>query len=126
MNERKVGFKRLESKLRKSQFGSAIQKKFTQCLNSNAFKNLDKYRNCSIHRRQIYIEEETRLRRGTAGYGSSATGQTVSVIRTLCDDPMALAPRMSQKRRVPDYMKTTRENIMNHIEAILQKTTLTQ
>lgn len=125
LKERKVGFKMLESRLRKKQAGTAIQNKFTQCLNSNAFRNLDKYRNCSTHRRQIYIEEETKTRRGTAGYGSSTTGPVISVIRTLCDNPMDLSPRTSQKRRVPEYMKATRDKIVKQIQGILQKAMLT-
>jgi hypothetical protein len=86
------------------------------------FKNLDRYRNCSTHRRQIYIEEETKQVKGTAGYESSSTGPVITVVRTLCDNPLGLNPKTDQKRKIPDYMVKTRKKILRHIEQVLKET----
>ena len=123
-DEKNVSFDQVNSKLRGNKYKqSAIAKKFAGCVKSNAFKNLDRYRNCSTHRRQIYIEEEVKKVKGTAGYQSSSTGPVVSVVRTLCDDALVLNPKTNQNRRIPDYMIKTRDKILQHIEQILREIT---
>src|SRR5262249_10145789 len=67
--------------------------------NSTRFKNLERYRNCSTHRRQIYIETTTRS--ATPGY--KATGLVLSIVRHLCDDPLATNARTKQKRELLLY-----------------------
>jgi len=122
LKERAVTFKGVKSKLHSRQNASRIQKRFERCFSSKAFKNLDRYRNCSTHRRQIYMKEETKSEKGTAGYKSSTTGTVVTVVRTLCDNPLVLSPRTSQNRRIPKYMAETRDKILRHIELIVKET----
>ena len=122
-DEKNVSFDQVNSKLQGSRYkGSAVAKKFTECVKTNAFKNLDRYRNCSTHRRQIYIEEEIKQLKGTAGYQSSSTRPVVTVVRTLCDDPLVLNPKTNQNRRIPSYMTKTRDKILEHVEQILKET----
>jgi len=122
LKERDVTFKRVKSKLDRSKSGSPIEKRFADCIRSKAFKNLDRYRNCSTHRRQIYMTEETKSVKGTAEYKSSTTGGIVTVVRTLCDNPLKLSPRTTQNRRIPKYMADTRDKILRHIELIVRET----
>jgi len=120
LKERDVSFKQVKSILDTKCSNTQIQKKFSQCMNSNVFKNLDKYRNCSTHRRQICIFEDIREQRITSGYRTTTTGIQDKVIRIICDDPFALSPRTDQKRKIPDYMEDTKEKILTHIERILK------
>lgn len=122
-DEKNVSFDQVNSKLQGNKYKeSAVAKKFAECAKSKAFKNLDRYRNCSTHRRQIYIEEEIKKVKRTAGYQSSSTGPVITVVRTLCDDPLVLNPKTSQNRRIPTYMIKTRDKILQHIEQILKET----
>jgi len=118
--EKEASFKNVENTLRTKLPGKPTQKQCTACNNSRAFKNLYAYRNCSIHRRQIYIKEEAKVVRHTAGYESTTTGPTVSVERTICDNPMQLTPSISQGRRVPKYLVATRNKILRTMTDIVR------
>ncbi len=60
LDEKDVSFKRIEQKLRTTPYmGTRLQQKVSACLRSFAFRNLDKYRNCSTHRRQIFTREHS-------------------------------------------------------------------
>ena len=80
-----------------------------QLFRSNCFKNLDRYRNCSTHRRQIYIRVETKTIEETPGY--SSTGELITVKRLLCDNPLSLNPIVRQERELISYC----ENILNRV-----------
>ena len=121
LNEQEVSFKKIEGHLRSKEKGNRLQVLVTKCRNSRPYRNLDNYRNCSIHRRQIYIEEELRIVRHTPGYESATTtGPTVSVERLLCKDPLSLTPEPDRRRKIPDYLEETREKIRNAIEDIVR------
>lgn len=125
-DEKTVSFNRVNSKLQGNRYvGRPIASKFDTCINSKAFKNLDRYRQCSTHRRQIYISEETRQVRTTAGYQISTTGPLTTVTRILCDNPLVLKPKTEQRRKIPDYMVKTRNKILKYIEQILRETNIT-
>jgi len=119
-----VSFQRVNTKLQGNTYkGSEIAKQSDACCRSYAFKNLDKYRNCSIHRRQIFIKETaTSVSESvTDGYLATSTGPTVAVERILCDDPLYVKPMVEQGRSIPEYMVKTRDNILNHIQDILKE-----
>lgn len=122
LNEKHVGFKAVENDLIQKHNTSNIQKNFTACKKSNSFKNLDAYRNCSTHRRQIYIKEEIKIVKHTAGYRTTTSGPLESVQRLMCDNPLDLAPRTSQQRKIPDYMEDTMNKLIKQIEKILKNT----
>ncbi len=117
LKERKVSFKTIVDHLCQTQNGQDVQKRFSQCARSKAFKNLDAYRNCSVHRRQICIEEE---RRRTSMMGGYSTGPGISVERFLCDNPLDMKPRTKQKRKIPDYMMEIRNKVHKQIENIIK------
>lgn len=121
LDEKEVSFKRVKSKLDNRHRNTRIQQLFDQCSRSRAFKNLDRYRNCSTHRRQIYILEETRLVRHTAGYDdSTTTGPKIQIVRLLCDNPLVLNPKLQQNKSIPGYMEDTLKKTLFYVEEILK------
>jgi len=126
LDEKQVSFKKIASNLQSNHTGSAEDLAFQKCLRSISFKNLDRYRNCSTHRRQIYICTKTQTVEHSTGYQTMTTGDNVTVERILCDNPLDIIPRTSQNRTVPEYMETTQNNIFKHIEKILNCVTAVQ
>jgi len=97
---------------------------FHKCINSRAFKRLDKYRNCALHRRHVYFHEHglANTLRESSGYVESTTVNFVRVARILCDNPYDIKPKIRQKREIPDFMIDMYEKITNHISKILDMT----
>ena len=97
---------------------SPIRHKMERIRKLRFFKNLEKYRNCCLHRRSIYIKRDYAGVEHTAGYDVSSAddvipgstvivkGDTIEVITTrltLCDDPCRLTPRTGQNRELIEY-----------------------
>jgi len=122
LDEKHVSFKYVEKILCQKHSNLKIQKSFTACKKSNPYKNLDDYRNCSIHRRQIYIKEERKTVRHTAGYKTTTAALEENIQRTLCDNPLQLSPRTKQQRKIPDYMEDSKNKLFAHIAKILKET----
>jgi hypothetical protein len=121
-DEKLVSFKSVKKHLENHQNGTAAYKAVDECSKCRAFKNLDRYRNCSTHRRQIYVKEEVKLVRHPAGYQTITTGDNITVERILCDNPLDVTPKTAQQRKIPLYLQTTRNQIFAHIEKILDVT----
>jgi len=126
LDEKRVSFKVIKRHLDNNHNGSPEQTAFNECAKCNAFKNLDRYRNCSTHRRQIYVKEEVKLVRHSDGYQTITTGDNVTVERILCDNPLDVRPKTDQKRRIPQYLQTTRDRVFVIIEQILNNSTAVQ
>jgi hypothetical protein len=125
-DEKEVSFKKVKKRLDGNHAGTPAQRAFNTCSRCNAFKNLDRYRNCSTHRRQIYVIEDIHLVRHPGGYQTITTGDNVTVERILCDNPLDITPRTTQHRQVPGYLQSTRDKIFEQIERILISTTPVQ
>jgi hypothetical protein len=96
--EDKVSFKKVNQILDQNHAGIRIQQLFGTILNSRFFKELEKYRNCSTHRRQIYIQSRTTLISGTPGYTTS--GDLTRIERIICDDPLTLIPTVIKNKEL--------------------------
>lgn len=120
LKERHANFGEVKKVLDSRYGGKDIQKRFSACLNSNAFKNLEAYRNCSTHRRQIYIETKVSRVGVTAGYRASTAGPLETVERMLCDNPLQLNPKTKQKRRIPTYMEEISAKMLDRIQKIVK------
>ena len=48
-------------------------------------------------------------------------GSGKSVTRILCDNPLTHNPKMEQNRKVPDYLKDTKQKIEKFIAEIIKK-----
>ena len=101
IDEDKVSFNQVKKELDRVRSGSNVQQTFSAISRSDHFKNLDKYRNCSTHRRQIYIKVRIVTTTETPGY--SASGVITTVERVLCDDPLNLRPSLAQNRELLRY-----------------------
>ena len=120
ISENAVNIKEVAQQLESKNKGEHIQRMVDACIKSTAFKNLSKYRNCSTHRRDIYTEGITTIVTSTKGYSATATGDVESTVRHICDDPLVLTPRIDQRRKIPDYLEKTRNQIVTRIEVILK------
>lgn len=119
--EKKTSFKGIKEYLDKHHKDTQIQKNFAKCFNSREFKNLDHYRNCSIHRRHIYFEEQLMTTHHQPGYSvTTSTSNTTTVVRTICDNPLDLKPKTKQKRKVPEYLEKNRDKISLYIIKIIK------
>ena len=121
LEEKNVSFRRVKKKLGEPSYKSLpVSCHFAECTNSTAFKNLEKYRNCSTHRRQIYIEEKITQVRGTSGYISSTRPRIPAVERLICDDALTLNPKVLQERRIPEYMERAQARLLQYVDKIVQ------
>jgi len=82
------------------------------------FINLNKYRHCSLHRRQIYIETESHSTKGTKGYNVTFSTFSNFIQRVLCDDPFSINPKIKQKRIVNEYCMDIFNKAINEIKNI--------
>ncbi len=125
LDEKNVSFINVMGKLGGKKYkATKVFKQYSTMSKSYPYKNLDKYRNCSTHRRQIYIEEilSSVKIKGTPGYSTTASTSITTVERFLCDDPLASVPKTNQKRAIPDYMDDTKSKIIKSILAIIKAT----
>jgi hypothetical protein len=111
-DERKVSFRKIKDKLDQNHQATAIQQKFKTISNAIFFKNLEKYRNCSTHRRQIYTECKVITTTVTPGYSTTLPS---SVIIMLCDDPLILNPKVAQNREMISYCSKICDRVKKEI-----------
>lgn len=112
---------------------SPIRHEMEKIQKKNFFRNLEKYRNCCLHRRSIYIKEETHIVTHTAGYDVTQTcnvipGRTsiakgarteVTGRRILCDNPHALPPRTKQNREIVSYCSKSFQDLSASLKQLL-------
>lgn len=95
LEESKVSFSRVRTSLG---VGTPLRGEWDRAVRSHWYKNLDNYRNCSTHRRQIYIEQRVSQVQGTPGY--STTGPVETSKWVICDNPLTLRPTTRQSREL--------------------------
>lgn len=118
LDERQISFKKILNVIKDKNLNLPVNAEFEKIVSSRYFRNLDKYRNCSTHRHQIYIKREQTTISETAGYTSS-TGELPTVLWIICDDPLKLKPSIKQRRDLYDYSKRMYDNIKREIENII-------
>ena len=118
VDENRVSIKRIKSEIDAKLPTHPLHKTLDDLLKSKYFKNLDRYRNCSTHRRQIYLKTTTMLVSETPGY--SSTAKLTSVQRVLCDDPLSLNPSINQNRELINYSRDLLEKVKREIILILK------
>ena len=126
LNERQVDFKQIANKLRRLERGIPLQKAVDNCLRSTAFTNLEDYRHCSTHRRQVYIQTKIHTHTvsivGTPGYyyGSSFTEQQTAE-RFLCSNPWGLSPIIDEERPVFRFCESLIRAIERRLITIINR-----
>jgi len=114
LNEKEVSFDRVKRFFTSNHQGHRIQLLLDKISRKKYFKNLDKFRNCSTHRRQIYIRTITET--GTPGYSTS--GNVLVVRRVICDDPLSLNPKIRQNRELIEYCANMLDKVKSEISRI--------
>lgn len=118
--EREVDVKAVTAQVRQ---GSAIRTALSELLRSEAFTALEEYRNCSIHRRHIFIEVETvtRSSTGSRGYSTVSTEPHTDVNRYLSINPWDLRPRTDKKRPVAEYCEKLLAKLQGRIDKVVNQ-----
>ncbi len=126
LNEENTSFKQVLNKLGARQYqNTPIKKAYDRCVKSHHYKNLEKYRHCSTHRKHVYVKEEFSGHMETPGYGqvastANASPEITSIRRLLCDDPYDPRPRITRNRLVPDYLIETKDKLIISIIEIIK------
>jgi hypothetical protein len=121
INEKSVDFKKVSAKLTSITSGTLLEKAVMRCLSSKEFQNLEEYRHCSTHRRQVYIQtrETTVQISGTPGYESySGSSEQRRIQRYLCRNPWALTPNVDDSRPVVRFCEGLLLRISKHFQTI--------
>lgn len=124
LNERNVDFKQVANRLGNIAGGTLLAKAVGRCIRSRGFKNLEEYRHCSMHRRQVYIEKRvlTIQTSGTPGYFSDSATSSLERkinIRCLCGNPWELTPVVDSGTTVLASCENFMERIEDHIGTII-------
>ena len=100
--ERDVDFKRISDVLNDNHAANPLTKAVMLLRRSRSLKVLEEYRHCSTHRRHVYIQvkEIMTMVTGRAGYDTT-NPVSQSVQRYLCDNPLDLSPRVTDRQVVP-------------------------
>lgn len=100
-NEWDVNINKIKSDINRNHSAHTLNSVLNTLFNRNYFKNLKRYRNCSTHRRQIYIQEQVSSVTSTPGYSTS--GNVTTIVKILCDNPLTLNPTINQNRELIRY-----------------------
>lgn len=110
IDEGNVSFKRVCNHMEQHLPQHQATQFMLRLVKSRAFSNTLKYRNCSNHRRPIFIHHRTTSVMVTAAY-STSSAPILTTRRIICDDPLQINPRTRQNRELLDYCTKTREAI---------------
>lgn len=114
-DEQRVRFKEIVRHLEQSppHIGLPIQLQCTAFKQNRVFIDFERYRNCSTHRRHIYIEWKSGV--GSRGYPASRTPGWF-----ICDDPFSLVPTLSKNRELIGYCEKTFNRVRKEVFKILR------
>jgi hypothetical protein len=93
-------------------------------LRTRAFKTLEDYRHCSIHRRQVYIEtkeqEESIL--GTRGYYASTSETKKATYEShICCNPWDLTPVVNYSKTTDTFCQELLKKVESQMVAIINR-----
>jgi hypothetical protein len=118
IDEHRVSIKKVKEEIDKMTPVPSLKRILDSLFKSKYFKNLERYRNCSTHRRQIYLKTTTVSVSETPGYTSTA--KLTEVKRILCDDPLSLNPTVRQSRELISYTSELYNKVEKEIYIILK------
>ena len=124
LNEKTVDIKKVAANLNQT-LHPHLKTSVDYLLGLQAFKKLEDYRHCSIHRRQVYIEtreqEESIL--GTRGY-SSSTSETkkLTYVSHICRRPWDLTtPDIDYSKTVDMFCQELLQKLESQMVAIINR-----
>jgi hypothetical protein len=122
IDEEDVSFYKVRDKMEPSMSTTLLFKALESCRCSWAFKELNSYRHCSTHRRQVCIfEVPSSPSPLTRGYEYMSGSTTRVMNRYLCSNPGSLRPRMSLKRPVVAHNEKILNEIEKHLSTIVKR-----
>lgn len=128
LNERSVDIKEVAKNLDLTLYPQLRQLKTSvdYLLRTIAFKTLEEYRNCSIHRRQVYIEtrEQQESILGTRGYYSSTSEtKTATYESHICRNPrdLDLTPGIDYSKTLEMFCQELLEKVESQMVAIIKR-----
>lgn len=90
LNERVCDFEAVASYVAANHSGTVLDAQFSVLAGAACYSEINDYRNCSLHRRQVYLECHTVQKTyGTPGY---ATGSFTNYEWYVCDNPLDTNP----------------------------------
>lgn len=124
LDEQSVDFKQVANELRSRARDTPLERAVNNCRSDGAFKTLEEYRHCSMHRRQVYIEtrRHTTDITGTRGYDSATSLQRQITFEShLCNNPWDLTPVVDYQRPVAKYCERLLQTIERRIKTIINR-----
>lgn len=125
LNERDVDIKQVATHPNLTSYPQ-LKTSVNYLLSLQAFKELEHYRHCSIHRRQVYIKiiEQKESILGTRGYSSTTSDTKESTyVSYLCRDPQDLTatPDIDDSKTVDMFCQELLEKIESQMVAIIKR-----
>lgn len=120
-DEKQVERKKICAMLQKRQPNSKLTKNFEKLIKSRPYFNADKYRNCCLHRRHIYIELSSTTKKISKGYTTS--GPLSIKIWAICDDPLVVKPTVKKNRVIPTYLTENKNKTKELIRKVIDTIT---
>ena len=118
LDEKDTSFNQVVQKQTNKQRASPLTAQLNKLKGSTYFKNADRYRNCSLHRRQIYLEKRVTEIEPTNGYSISGPLRTSSWL--ICDNPLVVRPKTEQGRDLSSYCKKCKVRIEESTNRIVK------
>jgi hypothetical protein len=115
-------FRRLISEMENRHPAAPLTASLNNLRNTARIAELNDYRNCSLHRRQVFLQYQQSSKAivySTPGYGTSGTGSVVSHEWYVCDNPLDVTPTVGTNRLLPDYCKAVFDDIENQLTTII-------
>lgn len=122
-DEMDVSFYKVFRQVETNMAATSLFQALKSCERNWAFRELNAYRHCSTHRRQVYIfEQESEAREGTVtrGYEYVGGSRTITLTRYLCANTSSLRPRRSFKRPIVEYNRNILEAIERRMITIIR------
>ena len=114
LDEEDVDFASVVNHFNQSARGT-LQERLDTLKRSRSYKILRDFRRCAFHRRAVYIETQVLEVSGTPGYN---IGSTV-VRRLVCDDPMALTPKVSKQRELNQFCERVVNQVADRLDRVI-------
>lgn len=121
-SESGVSFNKVADLLQGNYATTPITQRVVELKQSSAMEALKPYRHCSTHRRPIYVETSVvgLTTSGRAGYTSSTVARIQNISSYICDNPLEMHPRITNRRVIP-YCTKMKQQIINKINRIIVK-----
>lgn len=122
IDEDEVSFYAVRDKMSPTMSATPVFKALRSCERSWAFKELNSYRHCSTHRRQVCIFElPVSSPQPLTRVYEYMSKSTTSFNRYLCSNPSILRPRPSLKRPLVAHNEQILEEIEKRLSSIVNR-----